>query len=413
MRTVQFQTLPPFGGDQRQVAEVVRGIMNGKTNNTGTVTLETGGATSTTIYDERIGYESKIILLPADDVSATSFYPYGAFQDNTDQFAGSTLIPYAMRLNTTDYSKGITAESRDAVVTASISGTTLTCTAVTSGRFYPNQILSGTGVTAGTYIYLQLSSTATAVATPTYVSGGAPGAFSFVVSSVANLEARQFVSGTGVPANTRVVSVDSGTNTVTLSAAFTVQAAGTYTFRPWGYEGTYSVSPSQTVASTTISGTIKSKLTVAYSGIYNIQFSAQLTNPDTQIHDVDIWFKKNDVDIPASNSIYSIPSSHGGVDGNIIASLNFFAELAKNDCIEIVWRSSDPQVYINSIPTQTSPMRPTTPSVIATVQYLSGNNFTSDLFTAPYVSSRSQGSAVISHPANTTSGMTYDYIVVG
>ncbi len=29
-----FRTLPPFGGDQRQVSEVVRGLMDGKSNNT-------------------------------------------------------------------------------------------------------------------------------------------------------------------------------------------------------------------------------------------------------------------------------------------------------------------------------------------------------------------------------------------
>ena len=54
----QFRTLPPFGGDQRAVAEVVRGIMDGKTNNTGLITLATGNATTTTLYDERIGYVS-------------------------------------------------------------------------------------------------------------------------------------------------------------------------------------------------------------------------------------------------------------------------------------------------------------------------------------------------------------------
>ena len=36
----QFRTLPPFGGDQRAVAEVVRGVMDGKTNNTGRLTLD-------------------------------------------------------------------------------------------------------------------------------------------------------------------------------------------------------------------------------------------------------------------------------------------------------------------------------------------------------------------------------------
>ena len=47
-----FRSLPAFGGDQRAVAEVVRGIMDGKTNNTGTLTLATGGATTTTLTDQ-------------------------------------------------------------------------------------------------------------------------------------------------------------------------------------------------------------------------------------------------------------------------------------------------------------------------------------------------------------------------
>lgn len=68
-RTVQFQTLPPFGGDQRQVAEVVRGIMDGKTNNSGYFTTTTS-ATQTTLYDSRIGYDSAIIFTPMNDKGA-------------------------------------------------------------------------------------------------------------------------------------------------------------------------------------------------------------------------------------------------------------------------------------------------------------------------------------------------------
>jgi hypothetical protein len=106
-RTVQFQTLPPFGGDQRQVAEVVRGIMDGKTNNTGKVTLATGNATTTTIYDSRIGNESLIFLVPLSANSQANYIPYGSFQDSTNQTAASTTTAYAITLNTTDYSNGI------------------------------------------------------------------------------------------------------------------------------------------------------------------------------------------------------------------------------------------------------------------------------------------------------------------
>lgn len=46
-----------------------------------------------------------------------------------------------------------------AVVTGSISSTTLTVTAVAAGALKPGQIISGTGVTAGTYILAQLTGT--------------------------------------------------------------------------------------------------------------------------------------------------------------------------------------------------------------------------------------------------------------
>jgi len=59
-----FNTLPISGADNRVVADVVRGIMDGKTNNTGTVTLAVAGATTTTINNERIGYDSIILLTP-------------------------------------------------------------------------------------------------------------------------------------------------------------------------------------------------------------------------------------------------------------------------------------------------------------------------------------------------------------
>jgi hypothetical protein len=103
----QFRTLPPFGGDQRSVAEVVRGIMDGKTNNTGLITLATGNAVTTTLYDERIGYDSLIFFVPVSAAAEADSAPYGAFQDSTDQTAANTTTGYAVTFNTTDYSNGI------------------------------------------------------------------------------------------------------------------------------------------------------------------------------------------------------------------------------------------------------------------------------------------------------------------
>lgn len=349
-------------------AVTLGGVLNETHGGTNQSTYATGDTlyASATNTLSKLGKPSALsyMTMTSAGVPVWEKFAYGAFYDTTDQHDGSTTIPYAMRLNTTSYSNNVSIVARTVVSTSSIATTTLTCTAITSGRFYPGMILSGTGVTAGTYIYLQLSSTATAVATPTG-SGGGAGVNTLTVSSATGLEARQFISGTNIPANTRIVDV-SGT-TVTLSANMTGAASGTYTVRPWGYQGTYSVNPSQTVASTTISGETDSQIQVALPGIYNIQFSAQFTNTDTSAHDVDIWFKKNDVTISDSNSQFTIPSSHGGTDGHLIAALNFFVELAANDVIEIVWHTANSAVYIQEIPAQTSPIRPATPSVIATV----------------------------------------------
>ena len=94
-----FRSLPAFGGDQRAVAEVVRGIMDGKTNNTGTLTLATGGALTTTLTDRRIGPDSVIIFVPASAAAFADSAPYGAFQDGTDQTAASTTVAEPLSTN--------------------------------------------------------------------------------------------------------------------------------------------------------------------------------------------------------------------------------------------------------------------------------------------------------------------------
>jgi hypothetical protein len=85
-----FRVLPPFGSDPREVATILNGIMNGKTNNTGTIMLNTGNATTTALYDERISEDTKIVLIPFSDAAESDGAPYGEFANNNDQTAPST-----------------------------------------------------------------------------------------------------------------------------------------------------------------------------------------------------------------------------------------------------------------------------------------------------------------------------------
>lgn len=103
----KFITLPQQGADSRQVAEVVRGIMDGRTNNTGKITLATGNATSTTLYDERIGYDSVIILVPDSVAAQTDKAPYGSFSNNTDQTAPSVGSTAVVTFDTTEEENGV------------------------------------------------------------------------------------------------------------------------------------------------------------------------------------------------------------------------------------------------------------------------------------------------------------------
>ena len=258
-----FLRLPPQGGNPRQISEVVNRILDGKVNSVGTVTLATGDATTTTLYDARISEDSIILIVPYSSAAMNDPVPYGAFQDTTDQTAASTTAAYAVTLNTTDFSKGIS-----------------------------------------------------------------------VVSN--------------------------------------------------------------------------SQITFETGGIYNIQFSIQFANDDTQIQDVDVWFRKNGTDIAGSNSKFSVPNSHGGTDGHLIAALNFYVQVAANDYIQIMWATTSTLVTIEHLAAQTSPTRPSTPSAIVTANKVDESS-TSDV----YASNQTQGQCTINHFANSTADKTYRYVVLG
>lgn len=59
-----YRKLNPSGGEPREISEIVNNLVEGKTNNTGDITLNAGSATTTTISNERIGYNSIILLMP-------------------------------------------------------------------------------------------------------------------------------------------------------------------------------------------------------------------------------------------------------------------------------------------------------------------------------------------------------------
>ena len=115
-----------------------------------------------------------------------------------------------------------------------------------------------------------------------------------------------------------------------------------------------------------------SRITVANAGIWNLQFSIQLTNTTNSTQDVDVWFRVNGTNVPASNSRFGLaPRKSPGDPFHLIMALNYFVSLNATDYVEIVWRTTDTGVYIEHYPVSASPTRPAIPSAIATLSFVS------------------------------------------
>ena len=127
----------------------------------------------------------------------------------------------------------------------------------------------------------------------------------------------------------------------------------------------------QTDLTNDVSVVSSSKITVVNSGIYNLQWSGQFQNTDTQLHDASIWLRVNGSDLAGSTGLVSIPNKHGGVDGHTIISWNYFVQLNADDYVELWWSVTSALVTLEAYAAGTAPTRPTTASVIATLSFVS------------------------------------------
>lgn len=108
------------------------------------------------------------------------------------------------------------------------------------------------------------------------------------------------------------------------------------------------------------------RLTVTESGVYDIQFSAQLDRPSGGGGSkafTNIWLRVNELDVPWSNTRISMESNHRYT----VASWNFFIQLNAGQYAELMW-SQDDAVFLASEP---AGVHPAIPSVIVTVNKVS------------------------------------------
>lgn len=117
-------------------------------------------------------------------------------------------------------------------------------------------------------------------------------------------------------------------------------------------------------------GTPTSRIVFSNAGWYNLQWSGQFENTNAGFQDVQIWLRKNGVDVTGSTGYISIPNSHGGINGHVITGWNYFINPSAGDYYEFYWTTTSTAVSIKAYPAGTTPVTPTTASMIVTAAAL-------------------------------------------
>jgi hypothetical protein len=118
--------------------------------------------------------------------------------------------------------------------------------------------------------------------------------------------------------------------------------------------------------------THKSYITFTRPGVYNIAFSAQLRRTQGgSTATTSFWLRMNGTDVPATNTDVTLQAGAG----KLVAAWNFFvpvtcstvANITTCDQYQLMWSYADQYINIWYEGAQTNPTRPTTPSMILTV----------------------------------------------
>ena len=112
-----------------------------------------------------------------------------------------------------------------------------------------------------------------------------------------------------------------------------------------------------------------SRITVVDDGIWNLQWSGQFENTDSQDHDVRVWLKINGTVVVGSTGFFAVPSKHGSVNGHALVGWNYFLSLNANDYVELWWETDSTLVTIQTYAASGS--YPSTASLIATISFVS------------------------------------------
>jgi hypothetical protein len=145
-----------------------------------------------------------------------------------------------------------------------------------------------------------------------------------------------------------------------------------------GYYGAfYDTTAAQTASSTTTAYQVLCGSTAANNGIslasnavtftnagkYLYAFSLQISNPNSSISTVTVWFKVNGVDLPDSAGTYGVPAKHGATNGLSIVGWEQLLVLNAGDVVTMYWQADVAGTQIVTLLAGTSPTLPESPAV--------------------------------------------------
>jgi hypothetical protein len=305
-------------------------------------------------------------------------FPSASFQDNTVQ-SSSLTYQTPITFSQIDYTNAFSLSDHTASFTGSRAASTLTVSAVSSGYIYNGMHIIGTGwesaVVTASIAYN--STTKLSIMTVTAVTSGTLAVGQYLVDGTGlatGARIAQFISGSGGVGTYQINIPD---NSPINLASTTITAYGTHITNQLtgtaGGVGTYSVSTSGTIASTTLQGRATSKIVALVSGTYNLQWSGQFSNLSNASETAYVWLRVNGVDIPGSTGqVGLLQRKSAGVPNQMIVGWNFYVNLNANDYVEIFWLATDAtNVTITTNPASTSPAYPATASVVATIGFVS------------------------------------------
>ena len=245
------------------------------------------------------------------------------------------------------------------------------------------------------------------------ITGSLLGTASFAISSSRAVTASYALNGgvTQLFAGSNVtLSPTTGLGQVTISST----GAGTYYNTATGSYGAFYDTTTQTnpVANiprsmslnttditngVSISGSsspFNTYIKIENAGVYNIQFSAQLEKTDFGTDYIDIWLRRNGVDLTDSATKVTL----SGINDKEVAAWNWFATAGIGDYYQIMWASADTNSRL--LAESATGVHPGIPSVIVTVNridtFLSNTGSFTGSFTGVLIGTASYATQALS-----------------